>query len=299
MKINEDILIPPVAIACHDAGAANIIVNMIDEYKDEIRICVDGPAKKIFNDYFPSLQCVTLENALENAHTLLSGTGWGSFEYFSRIMAKKKNIKNIAVIDHWVNYKQRFIHNSIEVLPDQIIVTDNFAKNKAEKLFPSISIIQAPNLYLQKESFLATSFRQRQCKTPIENLLIVAEPLTIRTIEGEDTLELPSIDYLMSNLMKINLSKDLINICLRPHPSENPENYNFIRERYKDLATDFMISDNENLHEDISWADLVMGTNSFAIVVALKANVPTMSYIHPDKPSCVLPYKEILHLKNI
>ena len=140
---------------------------------------------------------------------------------------------------------------------------------------------------------------ESQCKTPIENLLIVAEPLTIRTIEGEDTLELPSIDYLMSNLMKINLSKDLINICLRPHPSEYPENYNFIRERYKDLATDFMISDNENLHEDISWADLVMGTNSFAIVVALKANVPTMSYIHPDKPSCVLPYKEILHLKNI
>ena len=136
-------------------------------------------------------------------------------------------------------------------------------------------------------------------EAPYENILIVAEPLKPKFFGSDFFLFESSVDYLFSNLKKINLSKDLINVCLRPHPSEFPDNYNFIRDRYQDFVTEFTISNDRKLYEDIAWADLVLGTDSFAMVIALTAKIPTLSFAAPNRPDCLLPYKEIVHLKNI
>jgi hypothetical protein len=63
-------------------------------------------------------------------------------------------------------------------------------------------------------------------------------------------------------------------------------------------VTKINISNHTNLYSDVAWADLVVGMNSYALVVSLSANVPTMSILPPFSIDCVLPYKKIVHLKN-
>ena len=53
----------------------------------------------------------------------------------------RKNIKSIAVIDHWVNYSERFIKNNEEVLPD-VIKYQIHAHKQASLCFPNIEIIE-------------------------------------------------------------------------------------------------------------------------------------------------------------
>ena len=55
---------------------------------------------------------------------------------------------------------------------------------------------------------------------------------------------------------------------------------------------------NRELYEDIAWADLVVGVSSFALVVSLTAEVPTISILPPGINHCVLPYEEIMYLRD-
>ena len=294
----EDFVMSPLAVVCHDAGAANLIVAWLKDYKSEVRVCMKGPAQIIWERNFPDNKLLPINRVMDDSNTLLSGTGWGDLEYEARIQAKQRNIKNIAVIDHWTDYKGRFIRNQKELLPDLIFVSDKYAYKKAKISFPSISIIQFPNNYLQLEANLVSSARVRECQTPIENILIIAEPFREKILGNDSTLEFISIEFLMSSLNKINLSRNLVNITLRLHPSEPLDKYNFLQNKYQDLVTEFKIGSNKELYEDIAWADLVVGMNSFALVISIVAEVPTMSILPPGFKHCELPYEEIIYLRD-
>jgi hypothetical protein len=295
----EDFVKPPLAVVCHDAGAANLIVEWLKDYTGDLKACMEGPAKIIWEKNFPDDKLISINIAIKDSNTLLSGTGWSDVEHSARIQAKKSSIKNIAVIDHWTNYKERFTRGDSEELPDVIFVSDNHAYRQAKNLFPSILIIELPNNYLQVEAKLARSERLKECRDPIENILIITEPLRQKQTGKDTYLEFEAIEFLISNLNKINISNRRVNIVLRLHPSEPIGKYDAILKKYKDLVSKFDISKNTHLYQDIAWADLVVGMNSFALVVSLTANVPTMNILPPLSIDCILPYKEIMHLKDI
>ena len=70
---------PPVAICCHDAGGANLLAAWAaDAPSQDLRICVDGPARRIFADAVPERHAQSLSAALDGAGSLLSGSGWAS-----------------------------------------------------------------------------------------------------------------------------------------------------------------------------------------------------------------------------
>ena len=296
MKKLEDFVIPPLAVVCHDAGGANHIITWLKDYKSEVRACMEGPAKIIWERNFPDNKLLPINRIMDDSNTLLSGTGAGDLEHFARFQAKKRNIKNIAVVDNWSLYEERFINDEKELLPDLIFVGDKYAFEKACNVFPSISVVHLPNSYLELEVNLACSTRVRECQTPIENILILGTRLDCET----DVDDYTPIEFLMSNLNKINLSRNLINITLRLHPSEPLDKYNFLQNKYKDLVTEFKIGRNIELHEDIAWADLVVGVSSFALMVSLIAGVPTMSILPPDyKRSFPLPrHENIMYLRD-
>ena len=50
------------------------------------------------------------------------------------------NPLNISVLDHWVNYKERFIRGGELILPDEIWVCDNHALALAKKAFPGARV---------------------------------------------------------------------------------------------------------------------------------------------------------------
>lgn len=299
MKRLDDILESPFAVFCHDAGAANLIIEWLKDCNLEMKVCMEGPAKEIWKRNFPNKNLYPLDTVMDGVTALLSGTGWGSYEVNARNKAKNINIKNIAVIDHWVNYKERFVKDGQEELPDMIIVSDKYAYKKAKLLFSKVQITQLPNNYLNVQVSLSNNVRKKNCRTPIENILIIGEPLKEK-INGQDkNTEFIAISYLMNNLDKINLSKERIKFTLRTHPSEKKNKYDSVKKKYINQFTEFSISNTNNLYEDIASADVVVGMNSFALVVALSAAVPTICILPPEANNCVLPQKEIMHLKKM
>ena len=294
----EDFVKPPLAVVCHDAGAANLIVKWLKNYTGGLKPCMLGPAKIIWEKHFPGTKLTSIDTVLNGSKSLLSGTGWGDVEHSARIKAKKRRIKNIAVIDHWTDYRERFTRNDNEELPDIIVVSDNYAYQKTQNFFPSIFVIELPNYYLQAQAKLARSERLKECKDPIENILIIAEPLRQKKLGNDTYLEFDAIEFFMKSLNKINISSNYIHIVLRLHPSEAQGKYDHILKKYQHLVTKFNVSKHINLYPDIAWADLVVGMNSYALVVSLSAGVPTMSILPPLSVSCILPFKEIMQLKD-
>ena len=76
----------PVAVAAHDAGAANILLAWIAaEGVENVRPTMAGPAATLWAARFPTVPLLGLAEALADSQTLLSGTGWeSSFEHDAR-----------------------------------------------------------------------------------------------------------------------------------------------------------------------------------------------------------------------
>ncbi len=275
------------AIVCHDAGATNLIVHWARTWNTPTRAFVQGPAETIWrrsSTLIPT--CESLLEALDGTTFLISGTGWASdLEHEARILAKAKGIRSVAVIDHWVNYKQRFSRLGTTCLPDEIWVADAWAKQIAEEEFPSIPVQQIENLYLQD---------QVSKVDPPPNtgtLLYVLEPVRNewnRGVEGE----FQALDYLLVHLDAL-ASSPIRRIVLRPHPSDPEGKYNCY------LAADprIELDRSADMAAAISQADMVAGVESFALTLALAAGRAVYSSLPPWAPALRLPQEGILQIR--
>jgi hypothetical protein len=283
----------PIAVVCHDAGAANLIVHWLKSYEGVILPCMEGPAIRIWNLHFPKIKILQMEGVICNAKTLLSGTGNSSFEHDARIKAQNKGLYSISVIDHWTNYKERFTFNNKKILPDLILVSDNFAKQLAQSIFPFIKVVELKNLYLENEIKMVLRLRKKPIDMPPKKVLAVMENFKVNPNDGQ-SLDFISLDYLLENVHKIDKGQGVA-IRIRPHPSELPDKY----KEFEQKEANVEISDTFNLHQDLANSDLVVGMQSFAMVVSQHCNIPTMSMLPPDSIKCVLPYREILFLRDL
>ncbi len=290
----------PIVFAIFDAGSANHIVSWIKHTKVQpIYICAEGPAKLIVDKNLPNLSLVfDLEKALNMSATLISGSGWQSnFEYEAISLANKKKIYSIAVLDHWINYKSRFIRNNKLVLPKEIWVTDTHAKIEAEREFRDIKCNLQPNLYL-------ADFLDRIKNLPKKinlknhlNILYILEPII--NLKGScEYSEFEALDYFIENISKILNDKIIqLRITLRLHPSENIEKYDIWIK--KNFSYSILLDKNSSLEQLISSADIVVGRNSYALSLAIHVGKKVISAIPPPFDQCILPYKEILKLSDL
>jgi hypothetical protein len=283
----------PIAVVCHDAGATNLIVHWLKNYEGIIFPCMEGPAIRIWNFHFPEIKILQIEEAIHNAKSLLSGTGNSSFEHNARIKAQNKGLYSISVIDHWTAYKERFIFNNRKVLPDLILVGDSFAKQLAQSIFPLVKVVELNNLYLENEAKMALQLRKNPVVIPPKKVLAVMENFKVNPDDGR-SLDFMSLDYLFENIRKIDKGQG-VTIRIRPHPSELPNKYKVFEQK----ETNVEISDNLNLYQDLANSDLVVGMQSFAMVVSQHCNIPTVSILPPDSIECILPYRGILSLRDL
>ncbi len=296
MRRYDNFLGERIALICHDSGAANSLIYFIKKLKKDVFPSMHGPAKKIWIKNFPENKIYSIKEAICNSDTVLSGTGWGSdIEHNARIKASELGLNSIALIDHWTDYKGRFIRDGIEQLPNTILVCDKYAKAKAKKCFPGINIIEIPNYYLLHESELARRSNFAIKNKSIKHVLIIMEPLRQYLHGNTTSIEFLSIDYFMDNLHKLDISFESTIFRLRRHPSESRNKYSNIIEKY----TNMNLAEDVPLHEDIGWSDLVVGLQSFALIVAVKSGVSTVSILPPGAKKCVLPYPEIKSLQEM
>lgn len=279
------------AVVCHDAGAANIVIaGLAKTGRVDWRACMSGPAEMIWRNAFPGTPlCATPEQAIDGAELLITGSGWGGdTEHAARRLARDRGVRSVAVLDHWVNYPERFVRQGDTVWPDEFWVTDAEALQIARQIFPGQRVRQVPNEYLQDQL-------QRIAAVPTPatpEFLYVLEPIRSdwrRGVPGE----FQALDYFVSKLPTLALSPASA-IRLRPHPSETADKYrDWIA---ANAGLNLTLDDSASLAEAIGRADRVAGCETMALVLALHAGRTVYCTLPPWAPRCRLPQAGLIHL---
>lgn len=282
---------PGTAVVCHDAGAANIVIAGLQQAGAQtVQACMHGPAARIWEQAFGSAApCPTPQAALDGAALLLSGTGWASaLEHEARALARAAGIRSIALLDHWVNYPQRFERAGELVLPDEIWVTDEDAMHLARENFPSLPLSKVENWYLKQQ--LAMLGKPDTHAQP--ELLYLAEPA--RSDWGRGTPgEFQALEYFASKLPHLGLPHGL-RIRLRPHPSDEPGKYEVWMQAHTELALELDRSD--TMADALGRASWVAGCESYGLALALSAGRRVFCTLPPWAPPCRLPQVGLVHL---
>jgi hypothetical protein len=290
----------PLAIVCHDAGATNYILAWLHFYSKanqgksiNWRLVLQGPALRIWRDN--PIVGVTLvpdvKIALNGARALLSGTGWATdLEMGARETASILGVPSIAVLDHWVNYKERFIRGQVLSLPQQIWVADQYAFEEAQRQLPGIMIKMLPNIYLQN------TVAEIQSLTDQKDVLYLLEP--IRSAWSKNIMggEFDALDFFIANRHLVD-NGQATKIRLRPHPSDVFGKYNHWISLNRNLGV--CLDESSTLSEAISNAKWVVGAETFGMVVALEAGRTVMSTLPPYAHNCRLPHQGILRLREM
>ncbi|MDB9907241.1 hypothetical protein OAD36_04745 [Gammaproteobacteria bacterium] len=289
-----------IGIVCHDAGGSEILSHWIaDSSGHSFLHCLSGPAETIFKKNLGWSNSVSISQLADECDWLLCGTSWKSELETSAIKKFKiRGKKTIAFLDHWVNYEERFRHGNDQVLPDEIWVGDEYAKNIAVRCFSNIPVFLKNNPYFTKiEQDFAFDDNDLESKNVV---LYVCEPIKEHALlqEGNERhwgyTEEDALEYFLDNISYIK--KEIESVVIRPHPSERLDKYNWALDRTNLSIT---IGGQRTLAQEISTSSIVIGCESMAMVVGLLAGKKIISSIPPGGRECQLPHKEILALKDL
>lgn len=291
-----------IAIIAHDAGGAEILSSYVHQTGLDCCYSLDGPACKIFERKLGPILSLPFEQAVDQSTSILCGTSWQSDIEINAIkLARSQGKRSIAFIDHWVNYRDRFIRSSETSLPDEIWVGDDMAEAMAKEIFPGLPITLVNNPYLKDiEQQLNAIQEQRAPSQDSIAILYVCEPVSehARLRYGDANywgyVEEDALRYFLSNVSA--LGKSIKSILIRPHPSESAEKYSWVKNEF---PLPIVIAGSRSLLEEIADSDFVVGCESMAMVVALFAGKKVMSCIPPGGRVCVLPHAEIISLHNV
>lgn len=280
----------PLAVVCHDAGATNVILPLIAAERPEpVLPVMSGPAADLWRARFGTTATLSVEEAVDRAAAVLTGTGWASEqEHKARKLAKSRGLRTVAVIDHWVNYRERFVRGGVEMMPNEIWVTDDYAAALARSEFPDIPVHVKANLYLEEQLAKVSS----PAKTDQE-VLFVAEP--VRSDWGRDSPgEFQALDYLMERRSEAGIPEDAA-LRIRAHPSDPPDKYDAWITSHPGVRLDR----SDDLASALNRARWVAGCESYALVVGLHAGRQVISALPPWAPPCRLPHAEIVRLATL
>lgn len=292
-----------VAIVAHDAGGAEILASYVAQNNIRYKLVLEGPAINVFKRRFGSVEICTLEEAISACDWCLCGTGWQSdLEWRAIEQAQNAQKRIVAFLDHWVNYRQRFERNGIQLLPDELWVGDVDAERLAREHFPGISIQLVPNPYFieLKQKIADLEMSKGFFSEGGKKVLFVSENISnhARLQYGDERYwgytEFDAIEYFLEN---INVLGDPVeSVVIRPHPSDISGKYDWLLDKYPGIVN---LSGGKPLIEEIVESDIVIGCEGMAMVVGLLAQKKVVSSIPPGGPVCRLPQKDILHLRDL
>ena len=274
----------------------------------KLKLCLEGPAQALFSAKLGALPQHSLEHCLEGSSLLISGSGWSSdLEHNARACARQLGIPSVAVLDHWVNYRERFERHGMEMIPDQLWVADAEAKALAQVTFPELPVLQLPNHWLQDLKATVVLARKQPPQQPARRLLYLLEPIRVPWPEGEtanEPGELQGLHYWLNQLPllaehgSIAPLDQLEALALRPHPSEPPGKYDAVIAKAGEHWP-IRLDPSPSLALALAWADAVFGCETQALVAALACGLPSFSTLPPWAPPCRLPQAALQHLSHM
>lgn len=291
-------------IVSHDAGGAEILSSYLRRH-DAPAVCVlEGPAQAIF-----SRKCAgavresALDAALGEASLVLCGTSWQSdLEWRALRRARERGIPSVAFLDHWVNYRERFTRADGQCLPGEIWVGDEYAETLARQLFADTPVKRVDNPYVDdvRRELAAAAAALPARNFTGSRVLYVCEPVREHALRqhGDERywgyVEEDAAEYFLRNIAGV--VPDVARIVVRAHPSEPADKYAWLAS-LSPMPIEF--SGGATLAQEIAAADVVVGCESMAMVVALHAGKRVFSSIPPGGRACVLPHAEIQSISNM
>jgi len=301
-------------ISC-ESGAAQILSSLVRNINlmDAIFV-LDGPAHKIFKDKLSDIKLKNFsERLFKNADLVITGTSLvPDLERHSIKMAKDNNKYVISIVDHWVNYRERFIpirdmeeqKNFDKFFPDEIWLTDEYAYDIALKnSFPNEMLHLIDNFYFLD---LKAKLQTLKFRTSDENnLLYICEPVfeDLKLLYGNGDIhgynEFELVKDLFDSLEKIEKYFD--KLIFRLHPNEKIDKYKDLIARYAGkIQIELSSCDKKPIEVDCLNADCIVGVESMALVVGLLLNRRVFSCLPVNaKKRCSLPHKEIIHINSV
>ena len=288
------------AIVSHDAGGAEILSSFLLHNPQKCYLVLEGPAIPIFERKLGICVLTALDIAVKECSWVLCGSSWQcNLEKQAIIKARQYDKKVITFLDHWVNYINRFQIDGKQILPDEVWVGDDYAKVIAQQLFPTLKVDLVANFYLQ-DIVQELKILQQKVKTNEASILYVCEPIREHAfIEFGDErywgyTEEEALLFFLNNLAALKTS--IASVVLRPHPSEKSNKYSWVNHSYSIVIE---TSNTKPLIEQVCEADIVVGCNTMAMVVALLAGKRVISSIPYGGQSCSLPQSNIEHLQQL
>jgi hypothetical protein len=303
-------------IVSFEAGGAQILSSLIRKSYTHSRFlyCLDGPALKIFKSKISNMKFVSmdyLECVESDSCQILTGTSRSQeFERDILSLAKKRNIKTISLLEHWTNFRERFLPYQLwssipddwwDYLPDEVWVCDEYAYKLAiEDGFPKEKLRQIENPYHQE---LQDKWHRKKNLAP-ENtgqqkrILYVCEQIAedMKATFGDPYYwGYTEFEQVQDIVEFVKRNQNIIEVRLRLHPNEDRNKYDNLIEGVQSINK----SKNFDLFDDLLWADALVGGESMALVHGLLVDKPVFSCVPSDsKHKCVLPFKQIFHVNT-
>lgn len=276
----------------HDAGGAELLSSFIVANSLSGKFLVSGPATKVFRSKNLISETNQIAFLQADASIILSSTGTTDFEYSNMLAGMKNGAKVIALLDHWVNYTERFERQNKNIQPDLILVVDEYASKIAEREFPRIEIVLIDNNFLEG---IKKEYRELEVNHIEYDYVFLCESRHPNTSmeQRSDLNNLTELVYFFDMLRSIG--KNEARILLRPHPSNLVIDYTeYVPKNFPSVK----ISAEENLLKTLKASQIVVGCNSMALVIALTVGKRVYSAFK-NPHSILLPFAGIRPLSEI
>ena len=285
-----------IAVCSHDAGGAEVLSSYVKREKIDCKFCLGGPALSIFRRKLGDIENISLDECLKNSDFVLCSSGWSDLEWNAINEAKKQSKHIVVFLDHWTGYRARFQRNGVNQYPDEIWVGDNYALDMAERLFPEIRIKLVNNPYLLDLQDEIVEFPRRLINEQSLRILYVCEPTSRSGVQANNLkyTDHEALEYFFECINSIK--KSVEKVCIRPHPSESKEKYNWALDNQNVQVEK---GGKRSLIEEIADSDWIVGRQSMALVVGLIAGKRVMTCIPPNTDPCKLPHREIELLSEV
>jgi len=307
MSVNKKLT--KVLVVCHDAGGAEVVSSYV-KYNliDKQYICiVKGPAVKVFERkglHFlvkrggPKTAKSFFDKTKEVFDLVLTGSSSPStLELDYTREAKRKDIKTITLLDHWVNYKERFKYpkkNWKENLPDEIWLGDKYGYDMAKACFPGLPVKLVPNMFFKEIKDEYDKAKKKYAKR--NNILFVGEPIS-KSLNYNSKLctEYDILDIFLRYCVDNSIKNKIL---VRRHPSEKAGKYGIIINKYEKVL---LVSESSepSMFVELAKSSLVIGMRSMFLVLAVLCNKKTVSFLPGKWPECPIPFKQIKKIRNI
>lgn len=293
----------PALLVAHDAGGAEFIAAWARKHPLKDTACVaEGPARRIFASMVTRLlDRAEALSRLAEFRTILTGTSWGSdLEKIFIERGTALGIRTVTYLDHWTDYRERFLSAGRLLLPSEIWVADEHAERIAKAAFPGQPVRKAGNWYLEEIAGQVKALSPPvQARAEKKRVLFVSEPLSAaaeRKHDDRNYLGYTEFDALASFLQyaRQHWAQQVEAIRIRRHPSEAPGKFTALVDAQSPVPV--VECGDSPLVDDCAWADWIVGCQSMAMVVGLLAGKRVFSAIPRDGRPSAIPYAGIVPL---